>query len=107
MISEVQKLLDDYRAWLKDTTQLREVEGWVEITTPYLDRHNDYVQIYAGKTNGTYVLTDDGYTISDLEVSGCNVFTPKRLSVLHQTLNGFGVQLQKDRLEVQATSDNF
>lgn len=107
MITEVQKLLDDYRAWLKDKTQLRQVEDWVEITTPYLDRHNDYVQIYAGKTNGTYTLTDDGYTIADLELSGCNVFTAKREAILRETLNGFGVQLQKTRLEVQASPDNF
>ena len=33
--------------WLKDKTTLREVDGeWVEITTPYLDRHNDALQIY-------------------------------------------------------------
>lgn len=107
MITDIQKLLDDYRAWLKDKTQLRQVDDWVEITTPYLDRHNDYVQIYAGKTNGTYTLTDDGYTISDLELSGCNVFTPRREAILNETLNGFGVQLSKERLEVTATPENF
>ena len=47
MIHEVQKLLDAYLAWLKDKTQLRQVADWVEITTPYLDRNNDYLQIYA------------------------------------------------------------
>ena len=37
MVEEIDKLLDDYRAWLKDKTTLREVNGnWVEITTPYL-----------------------------------------------------------------------
>jgi hypothetical protein len=48
MIDQVQQLLDQYWAWLKDKTKLREVGGdWVEITTPHLDRHNDYLQIYA------------------------------------------------------------
>ncbi len=76
MINEIERLLSDYRAWLKDKTILREVNGsWVEITTPYLDRHNDALQIYARGENGAYVLTDDSYTIHDLEASGCNLNT--------------------------------
>lgn len=73
MIYEVQRLLDDYMAWLKDKTTLRQIEDWVEITTPYLDRHNDCIQIYAKRQDGTLLLTDDGYTINDLEQSGCKL----------------------------------
>jgi len=54
MISDIQNLLDKYIFWLKDRTVLREVKDWVEITTPYLDRHNDYLQIYAKKHNGGF-----------------------------------------------------
>ena len=93
MILEIQRLLDDYMVWLKDKTSLRQIEQWVEITTPYLDRHNDCLQIYAKKTNSGYVLTDDGYTISDLEQTGCKLNSPKRQDLLKMTLNGFGVQL--------------
>ena len=77
MINEIQKPLDNYLVWLKDKTALREVGRWVEITTPYLDRHNDYIQIYASKANGDFVLTDDGYTIDDIEQSGCKLGSPK------------------------------
>src|SRR5436305_808757 len=60
MAQEIDKLLNDYRAWLREKTTLREVNGsWVEITTPYLDRHSDALQIYARAENGGYVLTDD------------------------------------------------
>lgn len=107
MIQDVQKLLDDYVAWLRDKTLLREVADWVEITTPYLDRHNDYVQIYARKLNGAYVLTDDGYTLEDLEQSGCKLNSAKRQELLKMTLNGFGIQLHGSALEVKATPDNF
>ena len=59
-VQEIERLLNDYRAWLKDKTTLREVNGsWVEITTPYLDRHNDALQICAREEDGGYVLTDD------------------------------------------------
>ena len=107
MIQDIQKLLDDYVVWLRDKTSLRQVSDWVEITTPYLDRHNDYVQFYARKSNGAYVLTDDGYTLEDLEQSGCKLNSPKRQELLKMTLNGFGIQLRGDALEVHATSDNF
>lgn len=107
MISEIQSLLDEYTRWLKDKTVLRQVNGWVEITTPYLDRHNDYLQLYVQRHNGGFVLTDDGYVITDLQHSGCALDTPKRQELLHTTLNGFGVKLAENRLEVVATPENF
>lgn len=107
MIQDIQRLLDAYHAWLKDKTALRQIDQWIEITTPYLDRHNDYIQIYARKANGGYVLTDDGYTLDDLEQSGCKLQSPKRQDLLKMTLNGFGVQLRDNALEVHASPDNF
>jgi hypothetical protein len=107
MIEEIQRLLDSYFDWLRDKTSLREVRDWVEITTPYLDRHNDHLQIYARRENGAYVLTDDGFTIEDLQQSGCLLDSPKRQQMLRATLNGFGVQANADALEVHASPVNF
>lgn len=107
MIQDIQRLMDAYHAWLKDKSVLRQVDEWVEITTPYLDRHNDYVQIYAKRANGGFILTDDGYTIDDLEQSGCKLESRKRQDLLKMTLNGFGVQLEGKALQVHASPDNF
>lgn len=107
MIDDIRKLLDDYMAWLKDKTTLRQVEDWVEITTPHLDRHNDYIQMYVKKTSSGLILTDDGYTIEDLEQSGCKLASAKRQELLRMTLNGFGVQLQGTALEIHASAENF
>lgn len=107
MINEIQHLLDQYIAWLKDKTMLRQVNGWVEITTPYMDRHNDYLQIYVKKEKGGFLLTDDGYIIEDLQRSGCKLDSPKRQELLKMTLNGFGVQLDGNGLVVNASSENF
>lgn len=107
MIEEIRKLLDGYLIWLRDKTTLREIDGWVEITTPYLDRHNDYMQIFAMKTNGGFHLSDDGYILTDLEQSGCGISTPKRQRLLEITLNGFGVKMIDKELTVNATSENF
>jgi hypothetical protein len=105
---EIEKLLNDYRVWLKNKTTLRQLnDSWVEITTPYLDRHNDALQIYARAENGGYVLTDDSYTIHDLEASGCNLNTEKRQDLLKMTLSGFGVRMNREALEVHASPENF
>jgi hypothetical protein len=107
MIEDIQRLMDAYHAWLKDKTVLREVNEWVEITTPYLDRHNDCIQIYAKRANGGYILTDDGHTIEDLESSGCRLESRRRQDLLKMTLNGFGVQLEGKALQVRASPENF
>lgn len=107
MIEEINKLLADYTAWLKDKTVLRKLDNWVEITTPYLDRHNDYLQIYAKRENGGYLLTDDGYIVGDLEQGGCKLQSPKRQDMLRMTLNGFGVQINNNALQIHASPENF
>ena len=107
-VAEIEQLLQNYRGWLRDKTTLRQVDGdWVEITTPYLDRHNDALQIYVRSENGGYILTDDKYTVHDLEASGCNLHTGKRQDLLKTTLNGFGIKLQDEALEIHATADSF
>ena len=107
MIQDIQALVERYSVWLKDRTNLREVGDCVEITTPYLDRHNDYLQIYAKRANGGFVLTDDGYVLDDLELSGCKINSPKRQAMFRTTLNGFGVHLNGKALEVKASSETF
>jgi len=107
MKADIQGLLDKYWEWIKDKTVLRDIGEWTEITTPYLDRHNDYVQIYARKETTGFTLSDDGYTITDLEQSGCALDSPKRQQLLKMTLNGFGVQLHEQALRVHASADNF
>jgi hypothetical protein len=107
MIKEVSSLMDQYWAWLRDKTKLREVNGHIEITTPYLDRHNDRLQIYASKSNGHFSLTDDGYIVQDLQSSGCELKTKKRRALLETTLNGFGIHVKGDAMIVEATPETF
>ena len=107
MMSEIQHHMDDYWSWLRNKTQLKTVQGTVEITTPYLDRHNDYIQIYVVRDDNGYRLTDDGYTISDLEDSGCSLASKKRQVLLQTILNGLGVRKKEDELFVLAKEDNF
>lgn len=107
-IADMERLVERYRTWLKDRTTLKAIHvDWVEITTPFLDRHNDAIQIYAKEDNGGYRLTDDGHTIRELELSGCVLNTPKRKNLLEVAVRGFGVEIAEDILSVRTNADNF
>jgi len=107
MIEEIERLIGQYVAWLKDRTSLRQLNDCVEITTPHLDRDNDYLQIYVRRENGGLLLSDDGYVLDDLTSSGCTLESAKRKKLLEATLNGFGVRQNGSALEVHATADSF
>ena len=108
MIEDLRALLDEYQAWLHDNTPLRELDDWVEITTPYVDRHNDCLQIYATRDGTGWMLSDDGFIITDLEMSGCALDTPKRRALLNLTLAGFGVRREGgDALTVRTSPGSF
>ena len=107
MIAEIQSLLDEYALWLKSKTTIRQTDDWVEITTPHLDRHNDALQIYARTTGEGFLLTDGGYILADLEMSGVKFESKSRKYLLQTTLQGFGVRLNERRLEVSATRQNW
>lgn len=100
-------LISEYWAWLRNETELRESDGFVEITTPFLDHHNDHVQIYAKRDNGSWRLTDDGYAVRDLEASGCDVSTDRRQELLQTAVRRLGVELEGDELVVHATPADF
>ena len=104
---ECQQLIDSYVEWLRRGLSVALVEDSCELTTPFLDRHNDHLQIYATRENGKIILSDDGYVLADLEASGLELVTPKRKAVLESVLNGFGVRSDGNRLLVEASQRNL
>jgi hypothetical protein len=107
MINEAAKLIENYHKWLKEKTVLSQVNDCVEITTPYIDRHNDYIQIYLKKDGSNFILTDDGYTIDDLLMSGVKLDSPKREELLKITLNAFGITRDGNALTLRTNSSDF
>lgn len=107
MTAEIKELINEYWSWLRDKTALRQVGEWIEVTTPHLDRHNDYLQIYVQKNENKIKLTDDAYIVEDLVHSGCELTSKKRRQLLQTVLNGFGVQLEDNALVATATTQTF
>ncbi|TEU18878.1 MAG: DUF1829 domain-containing protein [Anaerolineales bacterium] len=107
-ISECDAIIREYLAWLRAGLSVAEVrEGICEITTPFVDRHNDSLQLYLFQKDGDYILTDDGYTLSNLEMSGVDLSSPKRQRILETILQGFGVSAVEGALTVRARRSNL
>jgi hypothetical protein len=105
--SECQHLIDAYLDWLKAGLSTARLGDACELTTPFLDRHNDHLQIYSHRSNGTIVLSDDGYILADLKASGLDLNTPKRKQVVETILRGFGVRIRNQELVLEASDRNL
>lgn len=94
--------------WLRENTSVRQVGDFVEITTPFLDRHNDCIAVYVRREEDGYVLTDLGETIGDLELCGFGIGdSPRRKELFRGVLDRFDVRPNGKDLEVRATRENF
>ena len=100
-------LIDKYIIWLKQKMTFENVNGVFEITTPFLDRHNDNVQIYIKRNENGFILTDDSYTLNDLKLSGFDINSEKRKFILQTILNGFGIKRVREELLIEARQENF
>lgn len=104
---ECQELIESYIEWLRNGLSVESIEGACELTTPFLDRHNDHLQVYAIRRNGSVLLSDDGYILSDLRTSGLDINTAKRRVILDTVLRGFGVRIEGKQLVIEASARNL
>lgn len=101
-------LIQSYIDWLKQKINYKEVNGNYEITTPFVNHMNDYIQIYLKRdADDRILITDDGETIKNLEMEGLEFSTPSRKKELEVILNGFGITVNDYELTTYATSQTF
>ena len=101
-------MVDSYLKWLRQGLSVEEINSACELTTPFLDHHNDHLQIYAEKKGDRILLSDDGYILADLEASGMEFSTDKRKQVLATILRGFGVHIDdSNRITTEASKSTI
>ena len=105
------KFSDIYTDWLKKNMQETQIDRDIfRLTTPFLDRNNDHIEVYVIKRDDdSLVITDDSYTINELEMSGLNLDVSKKIkNALNVILNSHGVAINDDKsLSVTANLANF
>lgn len=87
---KVEDVLHRYWGWCRGSFKITKIDdGTYEITVPYLDRCNDWFQIYCTITeNGEIVLSDDGF------IFGNSRLTTDRAEKIKRVLKRFGVDRQ-------------
>lgn len=107
LATEATSLVDGYLRWLKENLRSEEIDGGVVITTPFLDRHSDEIELFLRNDNGGFRISDDGYTVNDLRSGGIDLGKGSRRDQLLRILNGYGVSLEGDELWVKASLAEF
>lgn len=106
IITEIQTYIDNYIRWLKSEITFSQVGEYYEITAPFLDSKNDYLQIYVKQVGNDIYFSDDGDTLLTLESYGFSL-TPARKKQLITILNQFGVELHDKELTSIAPASDF
>lgn len=98
-----------YLAWLKENIEeCRIDDSTYRITIPFLDRNNDHLDLFIIQDGENYKITDDSYIISDLAMSGLDIFGNERRSkVLRAITHSFGVSVKDEELFIEATASNL
>lgn len=110
MSTRIHELVDKYVSFIKENITVEKInDDLFAIETPFLDRKNDFISIYAKFNNGNIILTDNGETLIDLELSGMKFNTPKRKAELELVLHGLAINYDKENgaLSVTANATNF
>ena len=105
-VFECERLAQEYAEWLRQETKTEAVNGVCILTVPFLDRHRDYLQLYVTPTASGVVLSDDGYVIRDLRISGIELDSERRKEALNHILHSFNVAWEGDELKVESSGNN-
>lgn len=102
---------DIYANWIKESMQEKQItDNIFRITTPFLDRNNDHIEVYVTKEkDGSIIITDDGSTMGELSLSGFSIKgSRKREEALNNILNSHGVSIgSSSDLFVKTNMMNF
>lgn len=100
-----------YIDWLKQNIDQYKVNDTTfRLTLPFLDRNNDLIEMYIlDNGNETYSITDDGNTISDLQLCGFDVsVSNRRKTILEAIISSYGVtKTNSDELIVYCTINDL
>lgn len=70
--------VDNYVEWLSENMFATDIDGNIEVTAPFLDSRNDYLQVYVRKLDeDLYVISDGGHIARELELVGMNMYNEK------------------------------
>lgn len=106
----IEEKIRGYYDWLYNNTSFSqdELTGWYSIQTPFVGLMNDCIEVFVKKEGNKILLSDDGDTISNLELCGVNVSRSTYLTkVLRKIELSFGVTIKDNEITSIATESDF
>jgi len=102
-------LVESYLKWVTTEISAQVLQdGVTQLTTPFVDRHNDHLQIYAEPRGpDLFLLTDDGYIVAELKSSAVETRGHRREEIFRQLLVDHGVVLQGKELQTEASTKDL
>ena len=106
---DIKKMIDSYTNWINERISFERIGEYYEITTPYLDRFDDYLQIYVKQIDEDNIFfTDDGYIIGNLIACGMQFKKGSaRRDILERTICNYGLTLNGEAITATDTIKNF
>lgn len=102
--------VDDYYNWLREKTFIQKGTStdWFLINTPFIGAFNDTIDIYAQKKGNHMILSDNGETLSNLELQGLHIQGSKRRRyLLDSILLNYGIRTENEELIIESNLENF
>ncbi len=94
---DAEKLKKEYLDWYNQTLEFSKLSNnVVRIDTPFKDNSLDNLIIYAlyDQSRDMITLTDDGYTLFDLENNGISLNkSKKRKKIFEEHLSAYGIKI--------------
>ncbi|HEM3638935.1 TPA: DUF1828 domain-containing protein [Streptococcus suis] len=102
------KLVDDYVSWYKNNTIIKDFSDYTQIITPFVNHINDRIQLYLqALPDGRVRISDDGETLSELELIGLDLSTRTRDRLKQGILRQFATKIEGDILYIDCEIKDF
>ncbi|MFD1470862.1 DUF1828 domain-containing protein [Companilactobacillus mishanensis] len=80
---------------------------YTRIDTPFYDRHKNQVILYTKRVGDSYILTDGGYVLDDIESNDFYLKETKNRQLLESQLNIYSISVNFENNELYIKSRNL
>lgn len=98
---EIQRIIDGCVSWMKKEITYSRIGEYFEITLPYTDNAGDYIQIYVRQEGSSFIITDDGALLQNMQL------TEDLKRNLQDLLNRYGIKMNDEELVAESRIDVF
>lgn len=98
---------NEYIKWIRDNTQFSSVlNNSIEISSPFIDSLSENIKLYIEPHSNRFKVTDDGYTIWNLESLGSSIRKgSQRFFMLQSIVDRFNISFDEDKKELYIFAD--